>query len=33
MFLQEINETIEWLYGDGENAPKSEYFNKLEKFK
>ena len=32
-FLQEINEVVEWIYGDGEQAPKEEYIKKIEKFK
>jgi len=31
--MPEINEVVEWIYGDGENAPKNEYKEKLEKFK
>jgi heat shock protein 4 len=32
-FLKDINEVVEWIYGDGENAPKAEYRTRLEKFK
>lgn len=32
-FLAEINEVVEWIYGDGETAPKEEYIKKLAKFK
>jgi hypothetical protein len=31
--LPEINEVVEWIYGDGESAPKNEYKDKLAKFK
>jgi len=24
-FIEEINQVVEWIYGDGEVAPKSEY--------
>jgi len=24
-FIGELNETVEWLYADGENAPKNDY--------
>jgi heat shock protein 4 len=32
-FLAEINQVVDWLYADGENAPKGEYRTRLEKFK
>lgn len=32
-FIKEINETVEWIYEDGENAPKEEYRQRIEKFK
>ena len=32
-FIKEINEVVEWIYGDGEVAPKEEYRKKLDKFK
>jgi hypothetical protein len=32
-FMAEINEVVEWLYADGENAPKEEYRTRLEKFR
>lgn len=32
-FLADLNQTIDWIYGDGENAPLSEYRTKLESYK
>ena len=32
-FLEEISQVVEWIYGDGETAPKQEYVTRLEKFK
>ena len=32
-FIAEINEVVEWIYGDGENAATEEYKKKIEKFK
>jgi len=32
-FLKEIGETVDWLYGEGENASKVEYKTRIEKFK
>ena len=32
-FLAEINKVVEWIYGEGENAPLDEYKKKLEHFK
>ena len=32
-FMKDINETVEWIYGDGETAPKSQYVERTEKFK
>jgi hypothetical protein len=32
-FIAEINVVVEWIYGDGEIAPKSEYKSKVEKFR
>jgi hypothetical protein len=32
-FMKEINETVEWIYEAGENAPKEEYRTRIEKFK
>ena len=32
-FIAEINEVVDWIYGDGETAPKDEYKKKLDKFK
>jgi heat shock protein 4 len=32
-FIAEINEVVEWIYGDGEQAPVEEYRKKIEKFK
>lgn len=32
-FLQKLNETVEWIYGDGVTAPKEEFKTKLEEFK
>jgi len=32
-FLQEINQVVDWIYGDGEQAPKEEYKKLIEKFK
>lgn len=31
--IKEINECVEWIYADGENAPLKEYKEKLAKFK
>jgi hypothetical protein len=31
--MAEIAVVVEWIYGDGENAPKKEYRDKLEQFK
>lgn len=31
-FIAEINQVVEWIYGDGETASKEEYRTKLEKF-
>jgi molecular chaperone DnaK (HSP70) len=28
-FLQEINQVVDWIYGDGEQAPKEEYQKKI----
>jgi hypothetical protein len=32
-FIAELNQTVDWIYGDGESAPKGEYKTKLDKFK
>jgi len=32
-FMAEINECVEWLYGDGENVDPQEYFKRLNYFK
>jgi len=32
-FLAEINQVVEWLYADGENAPKEEYSTRIAKFR
>ena len=32
-FLKEINEVVDWLYGDGEAASKEEYKVRIDKFK
>ena len=32
-FLAELNQTVDWIYGDGESAPLSEYKTKMDKFK
>jgi heat shock protein 5 len=32
-FMADINETVKWLYEDGETAPKSQYKTRIEKFK
>ena len=32
-YLADINHTVEWLYGDGQNAAGTEYSKKLEDFK
>lgn len=32
-FLQEIEEVVAWLYGDGEFAKKEEYTKRLDRFK
>lgn len=29
-FIEQINQVVEWLYADGETAPKEEYKTKLE---
>lgn len=29
-FIEEINKVVDWLYGEGENAPKEEYKAKLD---
>jgi len=31
--MTEINEVVEWIYGDGETAPKAEYRKRIDKFK
>jgi len=28
-FVADINQVVDWIYGDGENAPKNEYKTKL----
>ena len=33
MFLEEINTTVEWLYGEGEKASLKEYQERLMRFK
>lgn len=32
-FLQKINETVDWLYGDGQNAPQEQFLKRLNEFK
>jgi len=32
-FVAEITKTIDWIYGEGENAPKEEYRKLIEKFR
>jgi hypothetical protein len=32
-FIAEINQVVEWIYGEGETAPKTEYQTRLEKFR
>ena len=32
-FIAEINKVVDWIYGEGENAPKEQYRTKLEEFK
>lgn len=32
-FLAELNQVVEWIYGEGESAPKNEYRARLEKFR
>jgi len=32
-FLADINQVVEWLYADGENAQGSEFKSRLDKFK
>ena len=32
-FLQKLNQTVEWIYGEGQNAPKDVFKQKLEEFK
>ena len=32
-FLKEINEVVDWLYGDGETASKEEYKTRIDKFR
>lgn len=31
-FIEELNQTVEWIYGDGENAPAAEYKKYIDKF-
>lgn len=31
-FLEEINQVVEWIYGEGEQAPKDQYQTRLDKF-
>lgn len=32
-FIADINQVVEWIYGEGENAPLQEYKVRLDKFK
>ena len=32
-FLAQIDEVVEWLYADGENAPKNQYLEKIRVFR
>lgn len=32
-FLAEINQVVDWIYGDGESAPKKEYQDRIDKFR
>lgn len=32
-FIAEINQVVEWIYGEGETAPKTEFKTRLDKFK
>lgn len=32
-FLVDINQVVDWLYGEGESAPKNEYKTRLDRFK
>jgi hypothetical protein len=32
-FLAEISVVVEWIYGDGENAPKAEFQTKIDQFR
>ena len=32
-FIADINVVVDWIYGDGETAPKNEYKDKLAAFK
>jgi len=32
-FIKDINEVVEWLYAEGETAPKEEYITRINKFK
>jgi len=32
-FIAEINHVVDWIYGDGETAPKDEFKKKLDEFK
>ena len=31
-FLAQINEVVEWIYADGQTAPKAEYTKKIQEF-
>ena len=31
--MKKLNETVEWIYGDGQTAPKDAFKKKLDEFK
>jgi len=32
-FLQKINEAVDWIYGDGQTAPREEFKKRLDEFR
>lgn len=32
-FIEEINQVVEWIYGEGVQAPKDDYKQKIKKFR
>jgi hypothetical protein len=32
-FLKKLNETVEWIYGEGQTAPKEAFKQRLDEFK